>query len=72
MKRMFKVTDRRDGSDVLGGPVSEHNPYVTSYASPEKGQKSLLTLEVGESSRCRYSLSGGNGVYVVVRIEDAP
>jgi hypothetical protein len=67
--KLFKITDRRYGSDVLGGPVSERNPYV-AYARPEHGQKHPIALDVGESSRCAYTLSSGRGVYVVTRIED--
>jgi len=72
VKRYFKIYDRKDGEDVLGGPVSEDNAYVRAYAKPLVGQKPPLSLEIGESSRCAFSLSGGYGEYTIIRVEDRP
>lgn len=67
----FKLLSTKDDSDVLGGAVSEDNPYIRTYSEPvNPGDKAPLALDVGESVLRRYRLSGSVGVYRVVRIED--
>lgn len=66
--KFYTITDKTD-SDVLGGPVSEHNVYISAYADPGLG-KHPRDLEIGEHTWCTYSLSGSKGTYKVTRIED--
>lgn len=72
MKKMFKVIDPATNEDVLGGAVSEDNVYIRVYARVCDGHKRIADLDVGESSQCKYSLSGTQGVYLVVRQPDFP
>ena len=69
--RRFVITDRKDGSNVLGGPIGYGNCYVSVYPSPLPGYKHPAMLEVGESTRCEYRLSGSKGIYTVSRLENA-
>ncbi len=68
--KRFMITSRETGEDVLGGPVGEGNCYVRAYASPLKGEPAVSALKVGESTRAKFTLSGGRGVYTITRIED--
>ena len=73
MPKRFVLKDTRTDEDVLGGPVTEDNAYVTLYGSPvNAGDKSPKELNVGESVLRRYSLSGSSGTYRLVRLEDGP
>lgn len=65
-KRFFAVIDDKDESNVLGGEISGDNVYLRVYPKVIDG-KPLSELEVGESSICRYNLSGSSGVYRVKR-----
>lgn len=56
------------GEDVLGGEVGLGNAYVSAYGRLRRGDKPPSELEVDESCRKTYSLSGqGATTYVIVR-----
>ena len=68
MEKQFKLVDDRDGSEPFGSEIAEGNAYIAAYPVPIKEHKHPLTLDVGESTICRYSLSGTKGVYRIVRV----
>lgn len=58
------------GNNVLGGTVGLDNVYIRAYPSLLPGEKTPATLEVGESSRAYYSLSGQKKtMYYIVRVK---
>ena len=67
--KTFRLIDDRDESEPLGGPLTEGNAYIAAYPKPIEGHKHPLKLDVGESSVCKYNLSGTRGVYRVYRID---
>jgi len=67
-KKYFKVVKPGTDEDVLGGPISEDNPYISSYPSCDV---SPLSLGLYEKTRAKFNLSGTKGVYEIVRV-DAP
>lgn len=54
---LYKIVDERDGSDVLGRPVEYENPAISIYAVPLKGQPTVASLKIGESTRVQGGLS---------------
>jgi hypothetical protein len=69
--RMYKLVTPGTDEDVMGGALTENNPYITCYGARLKGEKPVAELEIGETSLHRYSLSGAKPtVYVIVRVED--
>lgn len=69
--RRYRLIDDVDGSFPLGESVSGENVYIAVYARPVDNEKHSRDLQIGESSCCKYSLSGTTGIYRVLRLEDA-
>ena len=61
--------DDTDGSNVLGGSVEHDNVYISLYPVRLKGEPTISSLAVGQSTLCRYHLSMRPPViYRVVRV----
>lgn len=70
-QKRFRILNGSD-EDVLGGAVGEGNAYLAAYGSLVRGEKPVGELEVGESTRKRYALSGQKPtVYRILRVQDA-
>lgn len=69
MPRQYNVCDAGTNHVILG-PLTEANPYVTSYGAPLPGYKHPRDLQIGETALVKYSLSGSTGTYTVARVED--
>ena len=66
----FRIIDDKNDSIVLGGDVTEDNVYVRTYGALLPGEKLPTDLQVGESTRKRYALSGQKPtVYRILRVE---
>ena len=63
----FRIIDPKNGSDVLGGEVSEDNAHLAINMST--WAKDYRTLNVGESMIAYFYCSGTSGVYRVLRTE---
>lgn len=67
-KKMYELRNQR-GEDVLGGSVSEDHVYIAIYGELVDGCKHWKDLEVGESTRKVYALSGAKPTtYHLVRV----
>lgn len=44
--------------------------YIKTYGTPEEGQKHPSELQVGQSTVCRFRLSGERASYRIVRLPD--
>jgi len=65
---LVKRSDRR--VDVLGGPVSINNVYVSVYPKIEPGHPMVDDLHVGQHTDVVISLSGETGEYSIRRVDD--
>ena len=64
----FRILDGHD-ANVLGDDLSEGNVYVRTYGTVLPGEKQPTELNVGESTRKRYALSGQKPtVYRLLRV----
>lgn len=69
MKR-FIMKDQK-GEKVVGAVLTEDNVYISTYGKVEKGCKRPVDLEVGETTRKVYALSGQKPTtYWITRVED--
>lgn len=68
--KKFKILKPGTDEDVMGGPLNEGNPYVTTYGAPLPGEKLISQLEPWESTLVKYSLSGSTGTHKVLRVDD--
>lgn len=73
----FEIRDPYSREDILGGPVSGENVYITTYSEEprRKGDEDLwertdppLELKIGEKTWRAYTLSKEYKVYVIERI----
>jgi hypothetical protein len=65
--KKFKITTLK-GDDVFGYALDENNVYIQAYPKHLHGKK-ISELEIGESCRVEYSLSGSKAEYYVERVE---
>lgn len=71
MSKRYTVTDPKNDSDILGGPVSDRNAYIAMYPSPvDRDGKHPLRLDIREHVVCKYNLCGSTTIARVTRIED--
>jgi hypothetical protein len=68
---IYPSSHRDHGADVMGGPCSRNNAYISIYPAIQEGQPSVDELEVGQHTKAYYSLSGSKPIeYWIVRLED--
>jgi hypothetical protein len=65
--KKFRIIDPKDGSNVLGGDVTENNAHLTINMSECRDKYRMLNI--GESITCRFHCSGSTGYYKVLRVE---
>lgn len=66
--KTFRILNGYD-ENVLGGDVGEENVYIRAYGSVLRGECAVSDLDVGESTRKRYALSGQKPtVYRILRV----
>lgn len=53
------------GDNIILGPISELNAYISTYA---KCKRSPLELEIGESCLGEFSLSNSKATYTIERV----
>jgi hypothetical protein len=66
-KMKFKIIDLKDGSDVLGGEISEENSHLTINMAD--GRDKYKLLNIGESINAKFCCSSKSGWYKVLRVE---
>ena len=69
MEKKFRLLDMH-GNDVMGGLLSSLNPYVSCYGVPVKNGKLPQDLEVGESCKMVYNLSGQKPTEYFIKREE--
>jgi hypothetical protein len=68
-EKLFNILDSAN-SNVLGGSVTSENAYITMHAAIQAGEKRPQDLEIGESTRAEYRVSGTRPTtYCIVRIQ---